>query len=305
MNVEMYDTIILGSGSAGLSAAVYAKRAQMNFIVIEKIHLGIGQIALSERVDNYLGLYGLTGYELGVKFREHAKQFGTAFVEGTAKQIIPQDAGYTIVLSDNRTYAAKTIIYAAGANPRKLEIPGETELTGSGVSYCAICDGAFYRGGVTAVVGGGDTALGDALFLSKICSKVYLIHRRSEFRANSVLKERVLAAENIETVLNTVPVEIKGESVVTSVRVKTGDEYRELPIDGIFIAVGSKPNTDILKGITELDKNGYIIADESGITAAKGIFAAGDVRTKPLRQVVTAVSDGANCVYSLEKYLSI
>lgn len=305
MSVEMYDTIILGSGSAGLSAAVYAKRAQMNFIVIEKVHLGIGQIALSERVDNYLGLYGLTGFELGVKFRDHAKQFGTEFVEGNAVKIIPQDSSYTVVLSDNKSYAAKTIIYAAGANPRKLEIPGEKEFTGSGVSYCAVCDGAFYRGGVTAVVGGGDTALGDALFLSKICSKVYLIHRRSEFRANSALQERVSAMDNIELVLNTVPVEIKGDGIVTSLSVKTDSEYRELSVDGVFIAVGSNPNTEILQGITELDNNGYIIADESGITSAKGIFAAGDVRTKPLRQVVTAVADGANCVYSLEKYLSM
>ena len=300
----MYDTIIIGSGSAGLSAAVYAKRAELNFIVIEKEYLGTGQIALSERVDNYLGLYGESGYDLGEKFRSHAEQLGTEFVEGEAVGIQLENDAYKITLSDNREFTSKTVIFAAGAKPRKLNIPGENEFIGKGVSYCAVCDGAFYRNKVTAVIGGGDTALGDALFLSKICKKVYLIHRRDEFRANKALQNLVNSAENIELLLNSVPVEISGENTVSTILVKTNGENKELSVDGVFAAIGSEPDTKLLVGLVELDSYGYVAADENGVTSAKGIFAAGDVRTKQLRQVITAVADGANCVYSAEKYLS-
>lgn len=299
----MYDTIILGSGPAGLSAAVYAKRSQFNFVVVEKDYQGTGQIVESECVDNYLGLNGENGYDLGEKFRKHAVELGVEFLNGEAVGIVPEKDFYKIQFSNKKTLETKTVIYATGAAHRKLNIKGESEFTGKGVSYCAVCDGAFYRGKTVAVVGGGDTALGDALLLSKIAAKVYLIHRRDEFRANKTLQQKVIVTQNIECVLNTVPNEIIGDKKVSKIKLLQNNEEKSISVDGVFVAVGSVPNSKLLNGIAELDKNGYVIADENGITTAKGIFVAGDVRTKQLRQVVTAVSDGANCVFSAEQYL--
>lgn len=299
----MYDTVILGSGPAGLSAAVYAKRSQFNFVVAEKDYNGTGQIVESECVDNYLGLNGENGYDLGEKFRKHAVALGVEFFSGNATGIIPENDFYKIKFSSDKILETKTVIYAAGAAHRKLNIKGENEFTGKGVSYCAVCDGAFYRGKTVAVVGGGDTALGDAILLSKIAAKVYLIHRRDEFRANKLLQKKVAETTNIECVLNAVPNEIIGDKKVSGIKLIQNNEEKVISVDGVFIAVGSVPNSKLLDGIAELDKNGYVIADESGITSAKGIFVAGDVRTKQLRQVVTAVSDGANCVLSAEQYL--
>ena len=299
----MYDIIIIGSGPAGLSAAVYAQREQLNSAVIEKNYMGTGQIAESERVDNYLGLYGESGYDLGEKFREHAEALGTEFIDGEVIKIKPLEKTYNIELADGKVIETKTIIYASGAEHRKLNVKGEDEFSGKGVSYCAVCDGAFYKGKTVAVVGGGDTALGDAILLSKIAEKVYIIHRRNEFRANKALQLRVKNTPNIETIMDSVPTEILGDKKVTAVKIQQNNEGKNIVVDGIFVAVGNTPNSSVLSGIADTDKNGYIIANEDGITSAKGIFVAGDVRTKPLRQVITAVSDGANCVMSAENYI--
>ncbi|MBQ8296561.1 MAG: FAD-dependent oxidoreductase [Ruminococcus sp.] len=299
----MYDTIIIGSGPAGLSAAVYARRAALNAIVIEKDYCGTGQIAESERVDNYLGLYGESGFDMGEKFRAHAEALGTEFVEGEVSGIIPEDDGYKIELSDGNSLSTKTIVYATGASHRRLDIKGEAELSGRGVSYCAVCDGAFYKDKTAAVIGGGDTALGDALFLSKIAEKVYLIHRREQFRANKTLQEKVLNAENIEIITNAVPTEIIGEKRVEALKIKHNGSEETLPVNGIFAAIGTVPNSSLLNGLAELSPDGYVIAGEDCAASAKGIFAAGDVRTKALRQAITAASDGANSILSVEKYL--
>ena len=298
----IYDTIIVGSGAAGLSAAVYAARAELNFIVIEKIYMGTGQIAESERVDNYLGLYGENGFDLGEKFRAHAEALGTEFAEGDVSKIIPENGIYKLI-TDEAEYEAKTVIYAAGASHRKLGIKGEEELAGRGVSYCAVCDGAFYKGKTVAVIGGGDTALGEALYLSDIAQKVYLIHRRDEFRANKSLCSRVAAKENIEAVMSAVPEEITGESRVDGIVVSIDGNVQKLDTDGVFVAVGTAPASSPLDGVVKMNGGGYIVAGEDCITSDKGIFAAGDVREKPLRQVITAAADGANSVYSAEKYL--
>ena len=300
----IYDTIIIGSGSAGLSAAIYASRAEMDFIVIEKIFMGTGQIAESERVDNYPGLYGESGYDLGEKFRSHAETLGARFIEGEVTKIAPAKDIYTVSLEDGSEFETRTVIYAAGASHRKLGIKGEEELSGRGVSYCAVCDGAFYKNKVAAVIGGGDTALGDAVYLSKIASKVYLIHRRDEFRANKSLCRKVSEAGNIETVMSAVPTEIFGENRVEGIRIERNGREKTLAVNGVFVAVGTVPGSEPLKGVVETDGGGYIIAGEDCVTSGKGIFAAGDVRSKPLRQVVTAAADGANSVYSAEKYLS-
>lgn len=300
----MYDIIIIGSGPAGLSAAVYAKREQLNAVVIEKEYMGTGQIAESERVDNYLGLYGESGYDLGEKFRQHAVSLGVEFYEGEAERIVRSEGGYDTVLSDGKTLRTKTVIYAAGANPKRLDVKGEAEFSGRGVSYCAICDGAFYKDKTVAVIGGGDTALQDAVLLSKTARTVYLVHRRSEFRANKALQKKVADTENIKTVLNAVTLEISGDKKVSLIKLKQDNNEKLLNVDGVFVAIGMVPNSQLLSGIAELDDNNYVIAGEDGTTTAGGIFAAGDVRTKNLRQVVTAVSDGANCVMSAEEFIS-
>lgn len=296
----MYDIVIIGSGPTGLSAAVYASRAQFSAVVAEKDYMGAGQIAASEQVDNYLGLPEINGYELGEKFREHAVSLGTEFFEGEVSGISKNAESYTVSFKDGSTLESRCIIYAAGTSYRRLEIPGGELL---GVSYCATCDGAFYKGKTAAVVGGGDTALGDALYLSKIAEKVYLIHRRDTFRANRALQELVKKTPNIEVILNAVPTKVIGEKRVEGLEISVSGETKNFKVNGVFVAIGSVPNTGILNGICSLDKNGYIIADEDGITSADGLFAAGDVRTKALRQVVTAVSDGANCVLSAENYI--
>lgn len=264
--------------------------------------MGTGQIAESERVDNYLGLYGENGFDLGEKFRAHAEALGTEFAEGDVSKIIPENGIYKVI-TDEAEYEAKTVIYAAGASHRKLGIKGEEELAGRGVSYCAVCDGAFYKGKTVAVIGGGDTALGEALYLSDIAEKVYLIHRRDEFRANKSLCSRVAAKENIETVMSAVPEEITGESRVDGIVVSIDGNVKKLDTDGVFVAVGTAPASSPLDGVVKMNDGGYIVAGEDCITSDKGIFAAGDVREKPLRQVITAAADGANSVYSAEKYL--
>ncbi|MCD7810508.1 MAG: FAD-dependent oxidoreductase [Ruminococcus sp.] len=296
----MYDIIIIGSGPAGLSAAIYAARAELSSIIIEKDYFGTGQIAVSEQVDNYLGIPEIGGYELGEKFREHALKFGAKIHEGEVCEITRTEGAYAVRLTDGNSVVGRCIIYAAGTSYRRLNISGGKLL---GVSYCAVCDGMFYKDKEVAVIGGGDTALGDAVYLSKIAKKVYLIHRRENFRANRSLQEKIKTIDNIEAFMNSVPERIIGKERVEALDLLQNGIPKRLNVSGIFAAIGNIPNTSILEGICELDKNGYVIAGEDGITSAAGIFAAGDVRTKRLRQVVTAVSDGACCVDSAEEYL--
>ena len=301
--VKMYDIIIIGSGPAGLSAAIYASRSELNALVIEKEYQGTGQIAESERVENYPGLYGESGFDLGEKFREHALSLGAKFTEGEVTSIQKGDGFYRISVSDSTDIETKAIIYAAGAKPNRLNIEGESKYSGCGVSYCAICDGAFYKDKTVAVVGGGDTALSDALLLSKTAKLVYVIHRRDELRANKALQTAVSQKDNIRFILNAVPVEITGDKKVQSVKLLRNNVMEELEVSGVFVAVGTVPQSGLLKGIAELDGSGYVIAGEDCATSAEGIFAAGDVRTKQLRQVITAAADGAVAVHSAENYL--
>ncbi len=300
----MYDVIIIGSGPAGLSASIYAVRDQLKTIVVEKIHFGTGQISESDRIENYLGLYGENGYELGMKFREHALKLGVEFYEGEATKINFSNGSYIVNFKNGYYLKSRSLIYAAGANHLKLGVKGEDEFYGKGVSYCATCDGAFYKGKTVTVVGGGDTAFSYALLLSKIAEKVYLVHRRSVFRANKSLQKKLKAAVNVEFLLNSEIIEIMGSQKIKSINLIQNKTEKNILTDGIFIAIGIKPNTALLKNKVTLDDNGYIIADENGITSVPGLFAAGDVRKKRLRQIVTAVSDGACCAVSAEDYLN-
>ena len=300
----MYDIVIIGSGPAGMSAAIYAQRAGLKAVVVERECLGTGKIAESQRVDNYPGLFGENGYDLGEKFRTHAENLGAEFIEGEIIKIVRSNGGYTLQLDNDKALTAKTIIYATGTQCRKLGVAGEQELLGRGVSYCAVCDGAFYKNKVVAVIGGGDTALGDAVLLSGLAKKVYLVHRRGEFRANKALQNKVSGIKNIVPVLNAAVQKINGKDHVEAVAILQNGSEKALPVGGVFVAIGSTPNSALVKELLDIDENGYIAADETGVTSADGIFAAGDVRTKKLRQVVTAVSDGANCVLSAEEYLN-
>lgn len=286
-----------------MTAAIYAGRAGLDFAVVEKEYMGTGQIAFAERVDNYPGLYGIDGYELGEKFREHAEALGSKFIEGTVTAIARVAGAWEITFSDGCTTRAKAVVYAAGASPRKLGVKGESEFLGRGVSYCALCDGAFFADKTVAVIGGGDTALSDALYLSKTSEKVYLIHRRANFRANKTLADRVRATDNIELVLNAVPTEIFGSERVGVIRIMQEGTELTLAAEGVFVAVGTIPATSLLEGIAELDESGYVKAGEDCVTSAPGLFAAGDVRTKKVRQVITAAADGANAVFSAAAYL--
>lgn len=298
----MLDVLVIGSGPAGLSAAVYAKRAGLNVLVAEKVYYGSGQIAESNLVDNYLGFAGINGYELGEKFREHAEKLGVEFKNGEAEQFEAVDGIWRVRFKDGEILESRTVIYAAGAIHRHLGVPGEKEFSGKGVSYCATCDGAFFRNKVTAVIGGGDTALDDAVYLSDSSSKIYLVHRRNEFRGSAKTVEILKQKNNVEFVLEAKPAQIKGTDRVQELKLEDG---RSLTVDGVFIAAGMIPVTDAVKDVVELDGNGYIVADETGKTSANGFFAAGDVRTKALRQVVTAVSDGANAATMAEQYIKL
>ncbi len=317
---KQYDLVIIGSGPAGLAAAVYAQRAKLDTLVIEKEMMSGGQVLNTYEVDNYPGLPGINGFDLGMKFRQHADQLEAVFCEDEVQGIeLEDDAAETElqaaelknpgtikrIVGTKDTYLAKTVIIASGAMHSKLGVPGEEEFAGMGVSYCATCDGAFFRKKVTAVVGGGDVAIEDAIFLARMCEHVYLIHRRNELRGAKSLQERLFAMENVTVLWDSVVEEIHGEGKVNALavkNVKTG-EASELAVDGVFIAVGITPNSKPFEGLVEMD-HGYILADETGETKTPGVFAAGDVRRKQLRQIVTAVADGANAVTSAERYLN-
>ncbi len=302
---DKYDVVIIGAGPAGLSAAVYAERAKLKALLLEKEYMGGGQIVTTTEVDNYLGLPGMNGFDLAMKFREHAVSMGAEFAEGKVQEIIRQEDDWCIKTED-KEYLTKCVIIATGASHRMLGIPGEERLRGNGVSYCATCDGAFFRDRTVAVVGGGDVAVGDAIFLSRLCKKVYLIHRRDSLRAAKTLADKVLDNEKVEILWNMVPESIEGEEQVSHLNLRDVEKntQMELPVDGVFVAIGMEPN---VAGVPEqvLDKEqGYIEAGEDGRTALPGLYAAGDVRTKQVRQIATAVSDGANVIAAVERYLN-
>lgn len=300
----MYDLIIIGSGPAGLSAAVYGKRAGLELLVLEKAPMSGGQILNTYEVDNYLGMPGMNGFDMGMQFREHADRLGVEFREAQVLALTDRD-GRKIVRTDGGELEAKAVILASGAVHALLGVPGEEEFSGKGVSYCATCDGAFFRGKTVAVAGGGDVALEDAIFLARVCSKVYLIHRRDELRGAKVLQEELRRQENVETLYSCTVEEISGGSAVESLRIrrlKTG-ESEELKADGLFIAVGIRPNTELVRDIAACDEGGYVLAGEDCATSLPGLYAAGDVRKKPLRQIVTAVADGANAAIAASKYV--
>lgn len=301
---KMKDLIIIGSGPAGLSAAVYAQRAMLDQVVIEKGFSG-GQIVTTEQVDNYLGLYGENGYDLAMRFKDHADQLGVPFLEAEVTQITDSGDHKEVHLEGGEVLTAKAVILATGANHKQLGVPGEQEFSGAGVSYCATCDGAFFRNRTVAVVGGGDVALEDALYLSKLCEKVYLIHRRDELRGAKLLQQRVFDAENIEFLGSSEITQITGSGMVEQITVadRKSSTARELAVSGVFIAVGMEPQNALVQGLVALDDAGYIIAGEDCRTSVPGIYAVGDIRTKQLRQVVTAVADGAVAVSSLEQDL--
>lgn len=297
------DLVIIGSGPAGLSAAVYAKRATLDEVVVEKEMISGGQIIVTDRIDNYLGDYGVSGYDLSVKFREHADKLDVPFMEGNITSIEDKGDYKQVILENGNIVNAKAVVIATGATHKKLNVSGEDSLSGAGVSYCATCDGAFFKGKTVAVVGGGDVALGDALYLSNICDKVYLIHRRDGLRGAKVLQERVFAKDNIEFMPFYEVDEICGENSVEELILHDNrtSEKSKLSVSGIFIAVGMKPQSDLVKNLVKLDDAGYICAGEDCRTSVKGIYVAGDVRTKSLRQIVTAVADGAVAISSVEE----
>ena len=353
----MYDMIIIGSGPAGLSAAVYGKRAGLNLLVMEMAPMSGGQVLNTYEVDNYLGMPGINGFDMGMQFREHADKLSAEFVDAEVLSVEAVDACtsarglkeleacgdgretkeaavcketaaemskaeidreavpekklhenypiYTLHTTEG-DFEAKTVLLATGAGHAHLGVPGEEEFSGRGVSYCATCDGAFFRGKTVAVVGGGDVALEDAIYLSRFCEKVYLIHRRDELRGARILQKELMAKDNVEIFYSHTVQEIQGADQVTGVLLKdmkTGEE-KELALHGVFIAVGIIPHTELLKGIAACDEGGYVIAGEDCITDVPGIFVAGDARKKPLRQIITAVADGANAVTSISAYLT-
>lgn len=301
---EIRDMLIIGSGPAGLGCALYAARAGIDALVVEKNPLSGGQIVNTTEVDNYLGLPGIGGFEMGDTFRRHAEKMGAEFAEDEISSVSAEDGIY-IVSGAKGEYKTKTVVFAMGAHRSKLGIPGEEEFTGRGVSYCATCDGAFFRNKDTVVIGGGDVAVEDAVYLAGLCSHVTLVHRRDELRAAKSVQDALFAKENVTVAWNSIPDEVTGDGVVKSLRIhnKETGEKSEVPASGVFIAVGMKPDSDLADGLCDLDEKGYIIAGEDCRTSAPGVYAVGDVRTKTLRQVITAVADGACAVTSAEAFL--
>jgi thioredoxin reductase (NADPH) len=306
MEERIYDMIIVGGGPAGYSAALYASRAGLDTLVIERMSAG-GQMALTDIIDNYPGFEnGVDGFELGMKMQQGAQRFGAKTEYG---EVVGVDFSGTVksVKTALQTFYGKTVVIATGANPRELGIENESKLVGRGVHYCAHCDGRFYKDKTVVVVGGGNSAVSDALYLSRIVKTVYLVHRRDTLRATKIYHEPLMKAPNVEFVWNSRVTEIlEGNGRANGITVQSvrSEDKRQIECDGLFVSIGRQPITEFLNGAVALDGQGYIIADESTKTNIDGVYAVGDVRTKALRQVVTAVSDGAVAVHYAEEYLS-
>lgn len=300
---EVLDLVIIGAGPAGMTAAIYASRAQLKFVLLEKSFAG-GQITNTYEIENYPGVKSTSGFELSTMFREHVEHFGVNIIAEDVENV-ELNGDVKKVVTNANIYEAKTIIVATGASWKKIGIPGEEEYSGRGVSYCATCDGAFYRNKKTLVVGGGDVAVEDAIYLSRMCEKVYIIHRRNEFRAVKVLQEKLFEIPNIEVIWDTELDEIIGNDFVEKATIRNNktDEITTLDVDGVFIAIGSDPNTDFLRDKVAMDKGGYIATGENCMTNVEGVFAAGDLRQKSLRQVITACGDGATAVFGAERFV--
>lgn len=305
--MDIYDIIIVGGGPAGLTAAIYASRSRARTLLVESFNIP-GQAVLTSDIENFPGfMEGLNGFELIERFKKQAQKFGTEFKTADVKNITKckaADKNAWQVESDRRSIVALSVIIATGARPKKLGVPGEDKFRGKGVSYCAVCDGAFFKDKDIVVVGGGDTAIEEAIFLTKFGRKVSVIHRRDRLRATKILQERAFANDKIEIVWNSVVSEISGKDKVESVslkNLKTGKES-DLSCRGVFMLVGYAPNTGFLKGLVEMDKTGYVMADDFMKTSKKGIFVCGDARKKPLRQIVTACGDGATAAFSARTY---
>lgn len=301
---NIYDLAILGAGPAGICAAIYATRAKLNTIWLDKKFVQGGQIVDTYEVDNYPGLPGITGLDLGEAMAGHAEKLGMKPQREPVRSI-EAEQGIKVIRTKKNEYRARAVIIACGATHRHLGIPGEEELSGMGVSYCATCDAAFFQDRTVVVVGGGNVAVEDAILLSRTCKKVYLVHRRDELRAEKILQESLFACKNVELIWDSIPLSIEGTDKVEALKIQNKKTQEEsfIETDGVFIAVGIVPGTEKFKDLVKLDEAGYIVAGEDGITSEPGIFAAGDIRTKNLRQVVTAVADGANAVASAQRYL--
>lgn len=305
MKQHVYDMIVIGGGPGGYTAALYAARAGLDVVILEKLSAG-GQMAQTHQIDNYPGFpKGIDGFLLAEQMQQQAERFG-AQTEYAEVEKLDLNANPKIVESSEGTFLGRTVIFATGAGPRELGVSKERELVGRGVAYCAACDGMFYKGKTVVVVGGGNSAAADALLLSRVAKKVILVHRRDTLRATKVYHAPLESAENVEFRWNSVVTELLHEDKVTGVRLKdvnTGEEAT-IRCDGVFISVGRKPATDLVKDQLQLDASGYVIADETTQTSIPGVYAVGDVRTKLLRQVVTAVSDGAMAVHMAEEFLA-
>lgn len=303
---KIYDMIIIGGGPAGYTSALYGARAGLETLVIEKMAPG-GQMAQTGIIDNYPGFEdGVDGFELGMKMQKGAERFGAATEYG---EVLSIDFSEKIkkIETTAGVFEGKTVVIASGANPRELGLPSERELTGQGIHYCAHCDGRFYKDKIVVVIGGGNSAAADALYLSRLAKKVYVIHRRETLRATKIYHKPLFEAENVEFVWNSVAIDVVYDEKVKGIRVKNvkNEEESIISCDGIFVSIGRKPVTDFLEGRVELSHDGYVVADETTRTNVPGVYAVGDVRTKALRQVVTAVSDGAVAVHMAEEYLSL
>ena len=302
---QVYDVLIIGGGPAGYTAALYATRAGLNTVIVEKMSAG-GQMTQTTIIDNYPGFdEGVDGYELGEKMRLGAERFGAKTIISEVLSVNLSGAQKEIV-TDSTVLYAKSVIIATGAEHKHLGIDREAELTGRGVAYCGACDGMLYKGKTVGIVGGGNSAAADAMILSRICQKVILIHRRDSLTATKIYHDPILKAENIEFRWNSTVNKLLGENRISGVEIRDthSGETKEIALDGLFISIGRKPETKIFEGQLELDKNGYIVADESTKTSINGVFAVGDVRTKVLRQVITAAADGAVAAHYAEEYLS-
>ena len=302
---KIYDLLIIGGGPGGYTAALYGARAGLSVLVLEKLSAG-GQMALTHRIDNYPGFpEGADGFELAEAMQRQAEQFGavTEYAEVYGADLKSQPK---VIETSEGKFLGRAVVIATGAGPRELGVPGEQALIGRGVNYCAACDGMFYRGKTVVVVGGGNTAAADAMLLSRVAKKVILVHRRDSLRATKIYHQPLTAAENVEFAWNSQVVEILHDRKVQGVVLQDvhSGEKRQIDCDGIFVSVGRKPVTEFLGGQLELDQGGYILAGESTLTNIPGVFAVGDVRTKFLRQVVTAVADGAVAVHKAEEYLA-